>query len=296
MGSALSAVPPPTLFSLRWLTHHSTVHDSFTIGILLMSHVPDLNQLFQSAHTEGALSNESLNALNVPDIGAQIQAGLGISVDDVMASEVVLVTLMPDDSGSIRFGGNAAVVRAGHNTVLDALLNSNQRDNVLVHNRYLNGTVLYPYCPLSQAVRMTEQNYDPNQGTPLYDQTMVLLGTVLAKAQEFSDNGVPVRTVTLLITDGADVHSTRATAKTVRSLVHDMLRTENHVVAAMGIDDGSTDFRQTFGEMGIRDEWILTPGNSQKDIRQAFQVFSQSAVRLSQSARSLSQSSWGGFN
>jgi len=260
-----------------------------------MSQTPDLNQLFQSAQDDGILSNASAQALNVFDIGAQIQAGLGISVDDVSASDVVLVTVMPDDSGSIQFAGNAAVVRAGHNTILDALLNSNQRDNVLMHNRYLNGFVLYPYCPVAQAVRMDTHNYHPNQGTPLYDQTVVLLGTVLAKAQEFSDNGVPVRTVTLIITDGADAHSARATEKNVQALVKDMLRTENHIIAAMGIDDGDTDFRQVFRDMGIREEWILTPGNSQKDIRQAFQMFSQSAVRASQSAGNFSQTSLGGF-
>ena len=140
---------------------------------------------------------------------------------------------------------------------------------------------------------MNPQNYDPNQGTPLYDQTLVLLGTVLAKAQEFSDNGVPVRTVTLIITDGADAGSVRADAKSVASVISDMLRAENHIVAAMGIDDGYTDFRQVFKEMGIRDEWILIPGNSDSEIRKAFQVFSQSAVRVSQSAGNLN--SLGGF-
>lgn len=261
-----------------------------------MSNTPDLNQLFQSAQAEGVLSPTSLQALNVHDIGAQIQAGLGIQVDDVTSSEVVLVTIMPDDSGSIDYAGNAAIVRAGHNTVLDALLTSNQNDNILVHNRYLNGQVLYPYCPVAQAKRMDTNNYTPNQGTPLYDQTVVLLGTVLAKAQEFSDNGVPVRTVTLIISDGADAHSQRASAQTVRSLVQDMLRTENHIIAAMGIDDGGqTNFRQVFRDMGIRDQWILTPGNSQKEIRNAFQVFSQSAVRASQSSGGFNQASLGGF-
>lgn len=258
-----------------------------------MSHTPDLNQLFQTARAEGALSADAFAALDVVDIGAQIQAGLGIAVDDVTASEVVLVTLMPDDSGSIHYGNNAAIVRAGHNTVLDALQRSNQRDNILIHNRYLNGFVLYPYCPVMQAVRMDAHNYDPKQGTPLYDQTIVLLGTVLAKTQEFADNGVPVRSVTLIITDGADAHSQRATAKTVRSLVSDMLRTENHIIAAMGIDDGSTNFRDVFRQMGIRDEWILTPGNGHQEIRQAFQLFSRSAVQVSQSATNFN--TLGGF-
>lgn len=256
---------------------------------------PNLNDLFQTARDEGLLSIASYQSLDVFDIGAQIQAGLGISVDDIAASEVVLVTIMPDDSGSIQYAGNAATVRAGHNTVIDALASSQQRDSILVHNRYLNGAVLYPYCPVSQAIKMTEQNYDPNQGTPLYDQTVILLGTVLAKAQEFADQGVPVRTVTLLITDGGDVSSCRATAQTVRSLVKDMLRAENHIVAAIGIDDGETDFRQVFRDMGLQDQWILTPGNGHKDIREAFQLFSQSAVRASQSAGNFSQTYLGGF-
>ncbi|MEB3338983.1 MAG: hypothetical protein VKJ46_16045 [Leptolyngbyaceae bacterium] len=259
------------------------------------NNTPNLNNLFQTAHDDGLLSTASMQALNVVDIGAQIQAGLGVNVDDVTASEVVLVTMMPDDSGSIRFSGNTQAVRGGHNSVLDALMTSKQQDSILVHTRYLNGFVLYPYCALNQTVRMDTQNYDPNQGTPLYDQTVVLLGTVLAKAQEFADNGVPVRTVTLLITDGADAHSVRASAQTVSALVKDMLMAENHIVAAMGIDDGATDFRQVFREMGIRDEWILTPGNSDNEIRQAFQVFSQSAVRASQGATSFSQSALGGF-
>jgi hypothetical protein len=258
-----------------------------------MSEPININDLFQTAYQDGLLSTASIQALDINDIGAQIQAGLGVNVDDVMASEVVLVTIMPDDSGSIRFAGNTQAVRGGHNTVLDTLINSKQKDNILIHTRYLNGFILYPYCPLDQAVRMNPQNYNPNEGTPLYDQTLVLLGTVLAKSQEFADNGVPVRTITLIITDGADVHSTRANGKMVASVVNDMLKAENHIIAAMGIDDGQTDFRQIFQEMGIRDEWILTPGNSESEIRQAFQVFSQSAIRVSQSANNLN--SLGGF-
>jgi hypothetical protein len=100
---------------------------------------------------------------------------------------------------------------------------------------------------------MDAKNYTPNQGTPLYDQTVVLLGTVLAKSQEFSDNGVPVRTVTLIITDGDDCHSMRHGAKDVAAIAKDMLRMENHIIAAMGIDDGSTDFRKVFQDIGIRD-------------------------------------------
>jgi hypothetical protein len=250
--------------------------------------------LLGAAHQQGKLSQRSMAALNVVDLGAQIQAGLGVDVDDVESSEVVLVTMMPDDSSSIRFAGNARAVRDGHNLVLDALASCRQADDIFVHCRYLNGEVLYPYSGIDQAVRMDSGNYNPQQGTPLYDQTVVMLGTVMAKAEEFAHNGVPCRTVSLIITDGGDMHSTRAKASHVRAIVEDMQRAESHVVAAMGIDDGSTDFRRVFREMGIPDAWILTPGSTGSDIRTAFQVFSQSAIRVSQAA-TLSQTALGGF-
>lgn len=259
---------------------------------------PDLKGLFETATEEGVISSKSLQALTLVDMSAQINAGMGVQIDDVHASEVVLVTMLIDDSGSIMHAGNEQAVRDGHNSVLQALEDSKQQErqgNILGHVRYLNGTVLYPYCLLEQAVKMDLHNYGAGGGTPLYDQTVVVLGTVLAKAQEFAENGVPVRTVTLIVTDGRDEHSRRQTAASVASVVKDMLKTENHIVAAMGIDDGKFDFRQVFRDMGIPDEWILTPGNTPSEIRKAFLFFSKSAVRASQSAASFSQTAMGGF-
>jgi hypothetical protein len=252
--------------------------------------VTKATELLQQAKDEGVLGAQSMGALTVVDLGAEIQAGLGICPDDVTASEVVLVTVMPDDSGSICAAGNSQLVRDGHNLVLEALQKSKQRDAILAHCRYLNGSVLYPYRPVEQAEKMTAKNYSPHLGTPLYDQAVVLLGTVIAKTQEFAAAGVPVRTVTLLLTDGGDAHSTRAKAKDVAALVGDMAKTEQHVVAAMGLDDGTTNFRDVFRKMGIEDRWILTPAATASEIRKAFQVFSQSAVKVAQGAVAL-----GGF-
>jgi len=244
-----------------------------------------VKQLLEEAHAQGALSTRSLHALDVVDVGAQIQAGLGVTSDDVTASEVVLLTMMPDDSASIAHAGNTDAVRDGHNLVIAALRASKQSGEVLAHTRYLNGHVLCPYTALEHAVTMTAANYDPRLATPLFDQTCVVLGTVIAKAQELAQAGIAVRTVTLIITDGGDYGSTRCKPADVKALVADMLAQENHIVAAMGISDGTTDFKQVFRAMGIPDRWILTPGNSASEIRRAFAVFSQSAVRASQGAQ-----------
>jgi hypothetical protein len=141
---------------------------------------------------------------------------------------------------------------------------------------------------------MSSKNYQATQGTPLYDQSVVLLGSVIAKTQDFARNGVVARSVTLIITDGADQHSTRCGARDVAALVGDMKGSETHIVAAMGIDDGATPFREVFREMGIEDRWILTPGSDPGEVRRAFQLFSQSAVRASQAAV-FSQTAIAGF-
>ena len=254
----------------------------------------DLTTLFSDAEADGDISPGAAAVINIVDIGQQIQAGLGINVDDVLASEVVLVTQLIDDSSSIAYNNNTKVVCDGHNLVIEALEGSKQNDGILAHATALNSGVLYPYQSIDSGGIHLGMNYQPQGATPLYDQTIVTLATVLAKSKEFTDNGVACRTVTLLVTDGDDVGS-RARASEVKKVVDDMLRQEMHIIAAMGIDDGQTDFAQVFSDMGIRDEWILTPGNKQSEIRKAFQVFSQSAVRASQNAGSFSQTAIGGF-
>lgn len=260
-----------------------------------MSQSQQAQGLVQSIIDEGSLSKVSARVLAIPDLGAKIQAGLGLAVDNVKATEPFLVTVLVDDSGSIRFAKNAQAVREGHNTILTALGDSKQSGSILMHTRYLNGTVLYPYSLLDQVVKMDSSNYDPNGGTPLYDETVAILGTVMAKAKEFEDANVPVHTATLIFTDGADEHSHRFTTSDVRSLVTDMLKKETHIIAAMGVDNSYMNFKTVFSEMGIRDEWILTPGNTPSEIRKAFGTFSKSAVRASQSARSFSKTALGGF-
>lgn len=282
------------------------------------ANLPDVADLFNSAASLGNLSGQSMQAFNIPDIGAQIQAALGTSADNVQATEVFLDTELVDDSGSIRDNGNENHVRNGVNLVTDALKESKQDDSILKHIRYLNGTILCPYTPLGQVPKLDSVNYRAIGGTPLYDMTVVTLGTVVAKAQEFADNGVPVRTATLIVTDGYDQHSRRNNPSDVKAIVEDMLKTEMHIIAAMGIDDGKTDFWAVFtgwtrgeiqtakadgtfdslqakGGMGLIPRWVLTPGNTPHEIRIAFQAYSRSSKQASQNAGSFSKTALGGF-
>lgn len=252
--------------------------------------------LLQAAHSDGQLSMPALQALQMVDVGATMNAALGTPALDIQATEVVLIALMPDDSGSIEVAGNTQVMRDGHNMVIGEFEHAKHRDGILLLTRLLNGEVINPFTLIEAAQRLTTSNYRPHMGTPLYDNTLVLLGDVLAKKQELEGAGIVVRTITLIITDGADLHSRKAGPNDVARVVKDMLLREGeHIVAGMGISDGRTDFRQVFTEMGIPDRWIYTPGDDPREIRRGFELFSQSAAQASQSAGSFSQAALGGF-
>lgn len=257
--------------------------------------------LLTATAAAGVLGAPSMMAFNVPNMGTQIQAGLGVSVEDIDASEVFLLTMLVDDSGSIRFAGNSDAVRDGVNGVEDALVGSKTSDEVLVSTRYLNGTVLDGYIPLENATRLTPSNYNPLGGTPLYDQTVVTLGQVLAKHKEFKNAGVAVRTVTVIITDGADEHSPKInggmgkTAADCAAIIGDMLRAECHLVFFVGIKSGGIDFRNIAKQMGIPDDFVLTPDGTAHDIRAKMAVVSKSAVRASQGGKGFSQAASGGL-
>jgi hypothetical protein len=239
--------------------------------------------------------------LTADTLGPAIMAGLGdIDIDDIATAEVVLVTVLLDDSGSIRFASNAQAVRDGHNGMIEALKDAKQSASVLVSCRYLNdgpGTdhgVLYPYRTLDNAEMLTNSNYDPNGGTPLYTQSAITLTGVAAKMAEFEQGGVAARAVTVIVTDGGD-NSGPVAPPSLQQMVEGLLRSEQHIIASMGIDDSMTDFDAVFQSMGVPPNWILTPGNTPSEIRKAFAVVSQSAVRASQTAGSFSQVALGGF-
>jgi hypothetical protein len=258
-----------------------------------MSNIANIQNLLNSAQDDGIITTSSAQALNlnIKDIGTAIVAGMGIDVGQVQTSAVTLVSVLMDDSGSV--AGFANLMVEGYNNAIDAQQESKQKDSIVWHSRALSGQVYTPYVDLINVPRLALGVFDPSLGhTPLYDQTLVLLGTVIAKAQEFADEGISCRSITLIVTDGEDNSSRRAGAKDVATVVQDMIRQERHIVTGMGV--GSSKFQQVFRNMGLQDQWILTTKSTKHEMRQAWNIWSQSAVSVSQAAN-LSQVSQQGF-
>lgn len=254
--------------------------------------------LLDSVARSGVLSETSIRALKKVDPVRKL--ALGNPVNQYKEDSVLLVATLVDDSGSLNVAvekdpkserlvsrstsyndprSNAEAVRIGHNAVIQALQDSERPSAVWFHTRYLKGYQLTPWNPLEKAARMDLNNYRPDGGTPLYDETVAILGSIITKVQEFRNSWVGARTATLIVTDGEDTESKLQTPASVKSVVTDMYNMGIHIIAAMGIYDGKTDFRKVFIEMGIRENLILTPGSTPGEIRQAFGLFGKMASR-----------------
>jgi hypothetical protein len=117
----------------------------------------------------------------------------------------------------------------------------------------------------------------------------VALGLSATKVQQFLDNGVPGRSITVIITDGEATDGYSTPASDVKKVVESMLQSEKHIVLGLGIGGNKAVFEKAFTDMGLRSDCILTCGNTASDIRKAFAMVSQSVVRASQAAGSFSK-------
>lgn len=178
---------------------------------------------------------------------------------------ILLVTMMPDDSGSITQYGNAPAIRRGHNAYLEGFARA--QTTVLVRTRYLNGTELFPFCKPSQAIRMDERNYAPHLQTPFYDQSYTVLQEVLSAAAVYADRHKDhdILTMTFLMTDGADTGS-KTMPEAVKAIVDRMFASGRHIVAGIGVRDAGTDFPKVFAGIGIPEQWIQVLEREEGDI------------------------------
>jgi hypothetical protein len=256
----------------------------------------NVNNLFNNALASGEIGGASIDALGkIQDLGNIINDALGTPTLGIASGEIILVNMLLDDSGSMS-GIDNAVIKA-HNELIDAIKSTKQVDNILVQCRLMNKGMLYPFKLLDDVQPLTSNEYRPGGGTPLHSSALEILGITQAKTQECLDNFQDPRSISLIVTDGYG-NTEKIKGADVKKLVDDMHNSERHIVAGMGFDSAGNqadDFRQTFKEMGIKDNWILTVASTPSEIRKAFGVFSRSVTSASQSAASFSQTAMGGF-
>ncbi len=244
---------------------------------------PSIQALFGRAQAQGTLSSSSTSVLS-GDLGPIVIAGAaGKHADDIVASDVTLVTLAIDASSSIGGRGLEDAVRQGQHQVLDAFAGSREKDAVLVALWTFSSTakVIHSYVGVDDAVRLDATNYRASGTTHLYDTYLDAAAANVAYAQTLRDAGTPVRSVLVVITDGEDVGSRRS-ARSCKKVTDDLLASEQFHLAFVGVGS-DVNFSKVAASMGFAPGSVLIQKDATPQaLRQTFAMVSRSAVRASQ--------------
>ena len=247
-----------------------------------MASQKQIGSLFSGAAAAGIISPDTA-AMLTGHLGAVVVAGAaGTALEDIMASDVTLITVLIDSSSSIAYANLEQAVRDGQNLLVDAFAGAKEAPSILMALWTFNGQVdvVHSYLPVADAARL-DARYHGTGSTKLYDTWCDALAANVAYAQQLRDGGTPCRSVVVIITDGEDCGSKRSAAECAR-LPRDLLKSEQFILAFVGVGaDG--DFRKIAKEMGVPDGSVAV----QKDVRptelrKLFQMVSQSAIRASQ--------------
>ncbi len=243
----------------------------------------DLSQLLAGAVADGVISPASSQVMT-GHMGKVVIAGAaGRALEDITASDVTLVTVLIDASGSIADRGVEQAVRDGQNHLVDAFAKSKQKEALLLALWTFDHSmdVLHSYVPVDDAVRLDAKNYRGKGGTALYDTYCDALAANVAYAQRLRDGGTPCKSVVVVITDGEDTGSRRKAGDCAR-LSKELLASEMFILAFVGVGDDAN-FTQVAAAMGIPAGCILVQKDATPSaLRRVFTLVSQSAIRASQ--------------
>ncbi len=260
-----------------------------------------LVRLSEAAVTGRRLSPEAL-AVFQRNRSSHRALALGVPSREFRADSGLILGIMADNSGSMgldlqadpKAGQEVArynprsirpytaltgidALSLGHNAVIDALKQSPNPNGVLVHARCMNVHSLYEPSYLEAIQPTTPESFPVTGATPLYRETIALLNTQVAKFEEMRKALKRARLVSLIISDGAD--STSDSPEDVRTVITSM-RDQGHIVTAMGINNGASDFGDIFvNRMGIDEKWVIEPGSTVEEILKAFGFFAETAVQ-----------------
>lgn len=197
---------------------------------------------------------------------------LGIDPDSIETQKVTLVTLVIDDSGSLR--QFLAELRSAVAAAISQLKEVRSSSTILVCVITLNRGVLVPFTKVTE---LPDIECFSNGGTPLYDIAYDTVAVILAKSQQLKDAGIPTRTQTLLFTDGKDESSERQTASDVSALIAELIEQPKNIFWGIALGPVA---RQSLSEMGIPEE-TLKSSSDPIGLKAAFLEFSQATAAVS---------------
>jgi len=203
---------------------------------------------------------------------------VGAGVDALDATEVTLVSVLLDMSGSM--SSHQRGVREAWDLMLESLRGAKAATSILVSAWTFADVpdVLSGYRPASDHAPLGA-SYSPGGCTALHDALLGAMTGLVSYGQALAESGVPSKRVLFVLTDGAD-NASRVSAADVKRVASALQKDEAYTLAFAGF--GSNDLVVVADSLGFKQ--VITTGASASDLRRVFRQVSQSVIRVSQSA------------
>lgn len=198
-------------------------------------------------------------------------------------SSVIMAIVVADVSPSMEEDGKAdAVNTASTEVFLKELKGCHRKDDIVIKGITFDEEVRHT----SGFMRIVDTPDDylhiqpQGRGTALYDATLQALEAAVQYRTDLEEQGVDVRTIVYIMTDGVDNSSSTSSCSRIKSIIDDLRKKESwsssFTINVLGVGEDS-DFRKACINMSLNpDKCLDTISASAAEIRKHMGVISQS--------------------
>ena len=243
----------------------------------------DVHDIFNNASETGMITPQSANLI-IGNMGELVVQGAnGIDTDDIESSDVTLVTIIIDRSQSM--GHLKDAVTESYKSMINSFIGSKQSDDIMV-SLWIYGSdvsLVHSYTPVNDIDVNDTSWYQIGGMTALHDAWFNAVSSNVAYAQQLRDSGTPCKSIVVIATDGQENASRQVDAGKCKQLSHDLLKSEQFILAFVGIGPDEDEYKAEAENIGIPDGCIMIETDvNPSNLRRIFQVISQSAIKASQ--------------
>jgi len=243
--------------------------------------IDDVKGLFNNSVDDGDLGQQaSMIMINSID-GTNLTGCMGTAIDDLETDDVTIASIILDSSLSMK--AHESIVRSCYDNFIKSLQGSKQAGSMLVSTRTFDSkqNILHGFKKVDE-VKPIDKQYRANGGsTALYDTVLDALTGIKAYSKSLNQNGVRTKCVVAIFSDGDDNDSRKATAKDVKTVSNDLLKSEMFYLVYVGYkQDPSANLDAIASQIGFPN--VLTTNATESEIRKTMDLVSKSIIRTSQ--------------
>jgi len=240
--------------------------------------VDDVKSLFQTDPTADAdAMGLMINSLD----GTNLAGCLGAELDDLETDDVTIVKVLLDASYSMN--DHEQTVREAYDKFINSFKGSKQAGSILVSTITFatQAKILHGFKKSDEIDPIGKDYIAKGGSTALYDALIDALTGAQAYAMDLKTNGVRVKVIIVVFSDGDDNDSRKASASNIKTIVDAAIKKEGFYPVYVGFKQSPNDDLEAIAKRcGFPNVEITNATES--DIRRTVDLVSKSVIRTSQ--------------